>query len=336
MHHVDRIVNRGSLATLCLLSGAFVVGCSATSETSGPAATDARGAAVHTTPSASINPLADTDWQLAYFQSMDDAQGTTRPDNPSLYSMRLNADGTVNMRLNCNRANGTWTAEPSADPSNGSFGFGPLAMTRALCPPPSLDELVAAQAEYVRGYLLKDGRLHLSLMADGGIFAWDRAVPYLTQPDKAIEAAILEASPDYTREIVGIAGREARYVYSRLDLNDDGRDEVLVYMLGSIFCGTGGCTLMLFTDSGDGLKLIDTFPITQDQVIVSTDRSHGWNNLIRLEAGGGAPPTYVTHVFDGVRYVEQERVPADEPPEGTWCLAGEISYDEGVPLEPRG
>ena len=152
---------------------------------------------------------------------MDDAQGTTRPDDPSLYSMRLNADGTVNMRLDCNRANGTWTAEPSADPSNGRFELGPLAATRALCPPPSMDELVTAQAEYVRGYLLKDGRLYLSLMADGGIFAWDRALPYRTEPDETIEAAILEASPDYTREIVGIGGREARYVHSRLDLNDD-------------------------------------------------------------------------------------------------------------------
>lgn len=44
---------------------------------------------------------------------MDDAQGTTRPDDPSLYTMTLNADGTASLRLNCNRATGSWTAEPS-------------------------------------------------------------------------------------------------------------------------------------------------------------------------------------------------------------------------------
>ena len=61
------------------------------------------------------NPLADTEWRLVEFQSMDDAQGTIRPEDPSLYTMHLNRDGTVNMRLNCNRANGTWIArrEPS-------------------------------------------------------------------------------------------------------------------------------------------------------------------------------------------------------------------------------
>ena len=37
-----------------------------------------------------------------------------------------------------------------------------------------MDELVTSQASYIRGYLLKDGRLYLSLMADGGIFVWEK------------------------------------------------------------------------------------------------------------------------------------------------------------------
>lgn len=103
---------------------------------------------------------------------MDDATGTARPADPSLYTMRLNSDGSVALRLDCNRATGTWKAEPSADPSIGRFGFGPLAATRALCPTPSLNERVTDQAPYVRSYMLRDGRLHLSLMADGGIWVW--------------------------------------------------------------------------------------------------------------------------------------------------------------------
>jgi hypothetical protein len=117
--------------------------------------------------------LSGTTWRLVEFQSMDDATGAVRPDDPSLYTMQLNADGSVNLRLNCNRANGTWLVEPSADPSNGRFEFGPLATTKALCPQPSLDEMIAMQAPYIRGYLLTGGKLYLSLMADGGIFAWE-------------------------------------------------------------------------------------------------------------------------------------------------------------------
>ena len=104
---------------------------------------------------------------------MDDATGTVRPDDPSRYTMRLDRDGTVTMRLDCNRGRGTWSARSGADGASGQFEFGPLAVTRARCPPPSMGEKIAAHAEFVRSYLLKDGRLYLSLMADGGIYEWE-------------------------------------------------------------------------------------------------------------------------------------------------------------------
>jgi heat shock protein HslJ len=86
--------------------------------------------------------------------------------------MELEANGTVAMRLDCNRATGMWTSTPTSD-EGGSLEFGPLAMTRALCPQPSLDQQIARQAEYLRSYILRDGRLYISLMADGGIYVWE-------------------------------------------------------------------------------------------------------------------------------------------------------------------
>jgi heat shock protein HslJ len=120
-------------------------------------------------------PLAGTQWSLVEFQSMDDSQGTTRPDKGSLYTMWLHGDGKVTMQLNCNRATGTWSATPGRDAASGRFAFGPLAATSALCPPPSMDESIVAQSGFVRSYVLKGGRLHLSLLADGGIYVWQRA-----------------------------------------------------------------------------------------------------------------------------------------------------------------
>jgi heat shock protein HslJ len=117
--------------------------------------------------------LAPSSWRFVEFQSMDDAIGTTRPEDAAPYSMTLGVDGTVSLQLDCNRASGTWTAEPAADGGSGSFAFGPLAMTRAFCPPPSLDQSIATQLGFVRSFLLRDGRLHLSLMADGGILVWE-------------------------------------------------------------------------------------------------------------------------------------------------------------------
>lgn len=122
---------------------------------------------------ASTNELKGTKWRLVEFTSMDDATGVKRPKDPSLYTMQLKDDGMVHMHLNCNYANGTWSAKPSSDGMSGQFAFGPLAATRALCPAPSMDEHIVAQAKYIRGFLLKEGRLYLSLMADGGIYTWE-------------------------------------------------------------------------------------------------------------------------------------------------------------------
>jgi heat shock protein HslJ len=157
-------VTRALLDVLGLvLIGGILAGCQTTADGSAGQTTAARLPA---------NPLAGTKWRLVSFQSMDDAIGTVRPPDPSLYTMHLQGDGTVSMRLNCNRARGQWSAVPSGDGRSGRFAFEPLAMTRAICPPPSMDAQIAAQAGYIRGYLLKEGMLYLSLMADGGIYAW--------------------------------------------------------------------------------------------------------------------------------------------------------------------
>ena len=128
-----------------------------------------------TTPPSATSPAAVTlpgsNWRLVEFRSSDDAIGVVRPDDPSKYTMSLGTDGRVAMRLDCNRANGPWSSKASSQDS-GSFTFGNLAMTRALCPPPSLDQQIARDAGFVRSYLLRGGNLYLNLMADGGTYVW--------------------------------------------------------------------------------------------------------------------------------------------------------------------
>jgi heat shock protein HslJ len=175
--------SRNALAAVALLIAVapVLLACQKSADAPASAATKATdgtatGAAAPATAPAAP-PLAGTAWQLVELQSMDDSQGVRRPADPSRYTMRLEADGRVTMTLDCNNATGDWKAEAAAsDPASGSFEFGALAATAALCPPPTLGEDVSAQAQYVRGYLIKDGRLNLSLMADGGIQVWEPLV----------------------------------------------------------------------------------------------------------------------------------------------------------------
>ena len=114
------------------------------------------------------SPLVGT-WRLVELQSSDDAIGTTRPADPAKYELTLNADGSVAMQLDCNRAFGQWQS-----PGPSEITFGQLGMTRALCPEGSLDTRIARQMEFVRTYVLQGDRLSLNMFADGGNLVWDR------------------------------------------------------------------------------------------------------------------------------------------------------------------
>jgi heat shock protein HslJ len=113
--------------------------------------------------------LAGSTWRLAELQSSDDSIGLVRPDDPSKYEMQLSADGTMTVRLDCNRGRGKWQS-----PAANQITFPPFAMTRAMCIGASLDTRVARELGYVRSYILDGDRLTLSMMADGGNQVWIR------------------------------------------------------------------------------------------------------------------------------------------------------------------
>jgi para-nitrobenzyl esterase len=107
--------------------------------------------------------LEGTSWQLVHFQGGDGK--VLVPDDRSKYTLAFNADGTLNARIDCNRGRGGWKS-----PEKGRLELGAMAVTRAMCPPGSIDHEIAKRLPHVRSYLIKDGRLFLSMMADGGTF----------------------------------------------------------------------------------------------------------------------------------------------------------------------
>ena len=116
--------------------------------------------------------LAGTSWRLAKILSMDD--GIDAPQDPSRYTVEIGADGRTTMRADCNRGTGSWTSA-----SAGALPFGPVAATKALCPPDSLSEKYLAQFQWVRSYMLKDGHLYLATIADGSIVELEPEEPPL-------------------------------------------------------------------------------------------------------------------------------------------------------------
>jgi heat shock protein HslJ/membrane-bound inhibitor of C-type lysozyme len=115
------------------------------------------------------NPAADlagTSWQLVKFQGSDDT--TLTPDDKAKYTVAFEADDRVSARIDCNRGRGTWKSSAA-----NQLQFGPLALTRAMCPPGSLHDRIVKHWEFVRPYTIRDGHLFLALMADGGIYEFE-------------------------------------------------------------------------------------------------------------------------------------------------------------------
>jgi len=121
---------------------------------------------MQTSPQDAAAALGGTAWQLVKFQSSDGQMLT--PDDKAKYTITFGNDGRVSARIDCNRGSGTWK---SSGPNQ--LQFGPMATTRAMCPPESLYDRIVKDWEFVRSYTIKDGHLFLALMADGGIYEFE-------------------------------------------------------------------------------------------------------------------------------------------------------------------
>jgi len=119
------------------------------------------------TPAQSAN-LEGTSWRLVQISMSD---GVTRPAiERSRYTIGFGESQVLHVRFDCNRGRGSWKSSGSGD-----LEFGPLSLTRAMCAPGSLHDQLVRQWPHVRSYMLKDGRLFLSLMADGGTIEFEPA-----------------------------------------------------------------------------------------------------------------------------------------------------------------
>ncbi len=105
--------------------------------------------------------LVGTVWQ--WEQTAMNNDDTFVPDSPSDYTVEFKDDGTVNIKADCNTANGTYTFDGSSITMND-----PFAMTMAMCPPGSLSEEFVKQLTGIAIYFFEGENLYLDLKFDSG------------------------------------------------------------------------------------------------------------------------------------------------------------------------
>ena len=164
---MEQQIGTGIGMWLVLLS-AFVASCSQEPPPQDTVVTVPAAQAQNSAEPPAATELAGTSWWLVKIMSMDDS--TAVPDDPSQYTLAFGTDRTASLLADCNRGTGSWTSE-----SAGQLQFGPIAATRAMCPPGSLHDNYLAQLPWVRSYMMQDGHLFLATMADGSIIEFEPA-----------------------------------------------------------------------------------------------------------------------------------------------------------------
>lgn len=82
-------------------------------------------------------------------------------------------------------------------------------------------------------------------------------------------------------DLRAIAEEDRKFQLYKVDLNNDGNEEVFVDFGTSYFCGSGGCTVLLLNDK---LELITKFSPTQT-LFIGKEIENGWVTLFTRAKG---------------------------------------------------
>ena len=110
--------------------------------------------------------LIGVTWQWTGFTTPVE---TIKVDAPERYTIRFEAGGRLAVLADCNRGSAGVSA------GAGNFALGPMALTRAMCPPDSLSDRFVQELGRASSYFLKDGELFLELPVDSGTLRFHAA-----------------------------------------------------------------------------------------------------------------------------------------------------------------
>ena len=88
-------------------------------------------------------------------------------------------------------------------------------------------------------------------------------------------------------------------MYASVDLNDDGKNEYIVGLVGTSFCGSGGCTMLVLNNA---FKQTSAFTVVDYPIYIgapaSKEVTKKYSNLYAYSKGKG----YVMLSWNGTKY----------------------------------
>jgi hypothetical protein len=109
-----------------------------------------------------------------------------------------------------------------------------------------------------------------------------------------------------------------RFIFNKVDLNDDGNEEYLVGLIGPDFCGTGGCTMLILSQN---LKLMSKITLVKYPVYLGTEETG--NNIYKNIYLRTGQVGYVKLVWNGGKYPGN---PSTQPTVPDSLISEKIEY----------
>ena len=150
-----------------------------------------------------------------------------------------------------------------------------------------------------------------------------------TQRNEKLEKAII----DYLKYDKNQDGKVA-YSYNYIDINGDGKKEIFVYLLGQSVSGSGGSTALIIEEKG--YEIISKFTLARNPIIISEDKTNGWNDIIMQVAGGGTEFSYARMKFDGKKYPSNPSMAPrvkENVVKGTAIISNILSMKDGIEIK---
>ncbi|QZY56421.1 hypothetical protein [Crassaminicella profunda] len=99
-------------------------------------------------------------------------------------------------------------------------------------------------------------------------------------------------------------------------------------------CGTGGCSAAIFKEFDEEYKLLSNFTLVNNPIIISKNKTNGYNDLIMYVSGGGIKSFYAELKFDGTKYPQNPSMEPKVKPgtkvEGVEIIADDLSKSTGI------
>jgi len=154
--------------------------------------------------------------------------------------------------------------------------------------------------------------------------------PRKTQP--SAEAWVRQHLLDEDRKHPDWRDPDLRYLVAEVRLSPGPVHQAVAYISSPSTCGTGGCNLLVLTQTANSWRILSSLTVVHLPVRVLNTQSHGWKDLGVWVSGGGAKSHEARLSYDAHgRYPSNPTAPPARPVTGA---AGKTVLSYSMKLKP--